>query len=81
MKRAFLDALRCPHCGSRSLALTVTAEDAREVRDGTVACAGCNVGFPIVRGVLETLDPLKPATLRGTDHPEFLYLLMPVRIS
>ena len=31
--------------------------------------------------VLETLDPLKPATLRGTDQPEFLYLLMPVRIS
>ena len=31
--------------------------------------------------VLETLDPLKPATLKGTDHPEFLYLLMPVRIS
>ncbi|MBM3673350.1 MAG: DNA polymerase III subunit beta [Actinobacteria bacterium] len=31
--------------------------------------------------VLETLDPLKPATLRGSDHPEFLYLLMPVRIS
>lgn len=31
--------------------------------------------------VLETIDPLKPATLRGADHPEFLYLLMPVRIS
>lgn len=31
--------------------------------------------------VLETIDPLKPATLRGTDHQEFLYLLMPVRIS
>jgi DNA polymerase-3 subunit beta len=31
--------------------------------------------------VLETMDPLKPATLRGTDHQEFLYLLMPVRIS
>jgi DNA polymerase-3 subunit beta len=31
--------------------------------------------------VLETMDPLKPATLRGADHQEFLYLLMPVRIS
>jgi DNA polymerase-3 subunit beta len=31
--------------------------------------------------VLETMDPLKPATLRGSEHPEFLYLLMPVRIS
>jgi len=31
--------------------------------------------------LLETMDPLKPATLRGSDHPDFLYLLMPVRIS
>ncbi len=31
--------------------------------------------------VLETMDPLKPATLRGGDRQEFLYLLMPVRIS
>ena len=40
--------------------------------------------LPLSKGdevVLETLDPLKPATLKGTDHPEFLYLLMPVRIS
>jgi DNA polymerase-3 subunit beta len=31
--------------------------------------------------VLETVDPLKPATLRASDETEFLYLLMPVRIS
>ena len=31
--------------------------------------------------VLETVDPLKPATLRGAERPEFMYLLMPVRIS
>ena len=31
--------------------------------------------------VIESVDPLKPATLRASDHPEFLYLLMPVRIS
>jgi DNA polymerase-3 subunit beta len=31
--------------------------------------------------VVETVDALKPATLRGTDSPDFLYLLMPVRIS
>jgi DNA polymerase III subunit beta len=30
--------------------------------------------------VLETIDALKPATLRGVDAPEFLYLLMPVRV-
>jgi DNA polymerase-3 subunit beta len=31
--------------------------------------------------VLESIDPLKPAVLRTPDSPDFLYLLMPVRIS
>ncbi len=30
---------------------------------------------------IETIDPLKPAVMRGTDAPDFLYLLMPVRIT
>ena len=30
---------------------------------------------------LETLDALKPATLRSTEAPDYLYLLMPVRVS
>lgn len=41
-------------------------------------------GVEAVRGeevVLETLDSLKPATLRSTDTDDFLYLLMPVRVS
>lgn len=29
---------------------------------------------------LETLDALKPAVVRGVGRPEFLYLLMPVRV-
>ena len=31
--------------------------------------------------MLETVDALKPALLRSAEHPEFLYLLMPVRVS
>ena len=31
--------------------------------------------------VIESIDPLKPAVLRATDNSDFLYLLMPVRIS
>ena len=31
--------------------------------------------------VLETIDPLKPATLRASDGGDFVYLLMPVRTS
>jgi DNA polymerase-3 subunit beta len=30
---------------------------------------------------LETVDALKPALLRSIDSTEFLYLLMPVRVS
>ena len=30
---------------------------------------------------LETMDNQKPAVLKSDEHPEFLYLLMPVRIS
>jgi DNA polymerase-3 subunit beta len=42
--------------------------------DGIDAAASAEV-------VLESIDPLKPAVLRATDTPDFLYLLMPVRIS
>jgi DNA polymerase-3 subunit beta len=30
---------------------------------------------------IETVDALKPALVKSGDHPEFLYLLMPVRVS
>jgi len=30
---------------------------------------------------LETVDSLKPALLRSTENANFLYLLMPVRVS
>ena len=42
--------------------------------DGVEATPGDDV-------VLETLDALKPATLRASDGTDFLYLLMPVRVS
>ncbi len=31
--------------------------------------------------ILDTLDALKPATLRPSDNTDYLYLLMPVRVS
>lgn len=31
--------------------------------------------------VLETIDALRPAVIRAIDGPEYLYLLMPVRVS
>ncbi|MEW6153607.1 MAG: DNA polymerase III subunit beta [Actinomycetota bacterium] len=42
--------------------------------DGIEACPGDEV-------TLETLDSLKPATVRPTEGTDYLYLLMPVRVS
>jgi DNA polymerase III subunit beta len=44
------------------------------LREGVEAVEGAEVS-------LETIDPLKPATLRPSDGGDFLYLLMPVRTS
>ena len=40
---------------------------------GVEACAGDEV-------TLSTLDPGKPAVVRGVGHDDYLYLLMPVRL-
>ena len=42
--------------------------------DGVEAVVGEEV-------VLETVDATKPATVRGPDHQDYRYLLMPVRVS
>src|SRR5436190_5349552 len=44
------------------------------LREGVEAVEGAEVS-------LETIDPLKPATLRSSEGGDFLYLLMPVRTS
>jgi DNA polymerase-3 subunit beta len=44
------------------------------LREGVDAIEGNEVA-------LDTVDPLKPATLRAVDGGDFLYLLMPVRTS
>lgn len=42
--------------------------------DGVEAVSGDEV-------LIETLDALRPATLKGAESPDYLYLLMPVRVS
>ena len=40
-------------------------------------------GIDAVEGdevTLATMDPMKPAVLRGVGHEDYLYLLMPVRV-
>ena len=81
---------------SSGLELSMSAQDvgnAQESLDakfeGTELTVAFNPGF-LREGVeaidtaevaLETIDPLKPATLRAADGGDFLYLLMPVRTS
>jgi DNA polymerase-3 subunit beta len=41
-------------------------------------------GIEVLKGdevVIETVDSLKPALVKGPEHPDFLYVLMPVRVS
>jgi DNA polymerase-3 subunit beta len=82
--------------GPDGLELTAIAQDVGEAHEsveakyeGTELTVAFNSQF-LVDGldaaasdevVLESIDPLKPAVLRATDSPDFLYLLMPVRIS
>jgi DNA polymerase-3 subunit beta len=64
-------------------------EDLDAKYEGTELVMGFNPSFLIdgleaVGGdeiVLETLDPMKPATLRSTEGGDYLYLLMPVRLT
>ncbi|MBV8161709.1 MAG: DNA polymerase III subunit beta, partial [Acidimicrobiia bacterium] len=64
-------------------------EDLEAKYEGTEMVVAFNPEF-LIDGVeattgdevqLDTLDALKPATVRSTENPNFLYLLMPVRVS
>jgi DNA polymerase-3 subunit beta len=52
----------------------VVAFNAQFLLDGIESVGGSDI-------VLETIDPLKPAVMRNLESPDFLYLLMPVRIA
>jgi DNA polymerase-3 subunit beta len=81
--------------GGDTLRLTAITQDvgnAHEEVDATYEGSEMTVAFNpdyLTSGVeavegdevtLSTLDPMKPAVLRGVGHDEYLYLLMPVRV-
>jgi len=81
--------------GGDTLRLTAITQDvgnAHEEIDAAYAGTEMTVAFNpdyLTAGVeavegdevtLSTLDPMKPAVLRGVGHDEYLYLLMPVRV-
>lgn len=79
--------------GLELVAMTQDVGQAREWLDATYEGTDLTVAFNadyLFDGVdvapgdtvrLESVDALKPAVLRSPEHPEFLYLLMPVRVS
>lgn len=81
--------------GGETLQITAITQDvgnATEEIDATYDGAEMTVAFNpdyLAAGVeavegdevlLSTIDPMKPAILRGQGHDEYLYLLMPVRV-
>ena len=81
--------------GGDTLQLTAITQDvgnAHEEIDASYAGAEMTVAFNpdyLAAGIdavdgdevtLATMDPMKPAVLRGVGHDDYLYLLMPVRV-
>ena len=79
--------------GLELVAITQDVGQARETLDADYMGSDLTVAFNpeyLVDGLeaspgdevrLETIDSLKPAILRSTGDDQFLYLLMPVRVS
>ena len=79
--------------GLELVAITQDVGQAHESLDAKFEGTDLTVAFNpeyLVQGIevapgdevtIETVDALKPALLRCPDHPDFLYLLMPVRVS
>jgi SAM-dependent methyltransferase len=56
MRHSLLSILRCPHCGTeRELTLIATVSDAREVREGELACGACHATFEVADGIADLL--------------------------
>ena len=59
MRRKILDILCCPVCKG-DLALTVAEENEREILEGILLCARCNVEYPIHEGIPNLLPRPTP---------------------
>lgn len=79
--------------GLELVAVTQDVGQAQESLDASYSGTDLTVAFNpeyLIDGIevtpgeeiaLQTVDPLKPAVMRGGDSADFLYLLMPVRVS
>ncbi len=79
--------------GLELVAVTQDVGQAQEALDASYEGEALTVAFNpdyLIDGIevtpgeeitLQTVDPLKPAVMRGAESADFLYLLMPVRVS
>ena len=56
MKRSLMDILCCPVC-KRDLALHADIENEKEILEGNLRCAACQVDYPIHEGIPNLLPP------------------------
>jgi SAM-dependent methyltransferase len=71
VRASFVDVLRCPRClTDRALALTATARDEREVREGTLTCASCGLERPVRDGIADLLHEAPDFVAREADGLE-----------
>ena len=50
MRRSLMDILCCPVCKG-DLSLNVEKEDEKEIIEGELSCAACEVNYPIHEGI------------------------------
>ena len=56
MKRSLMDILCCPVC-KKDLALHADIENEKEILEGNLRCAACQVDYPIHEGIPNLLPP------------------------
>jgi len=59
MRRSLMDILCCPVCKG-DLVLSVTTEDDKEILEGGLYCAACQVDYPINEGIPNLLPRTHP---------------------
>jgi uncharacterized protein len=56
MKRSLMDILCCPVCKG-DLTLHVDKENEKEIFEGELRCAACQLTYPILEGIPNLLPP------------------------
>jgi len=73
MRGQILELIRCNHCGSTPLDLEITEEDHLEILEGKLWCTKCGLTYPIIEGVINTIqNETIPELLTAQESEETL---------